>query len=35
MLPAGEMNDLTRAGWNESLDKFAGVLAVNEFKNRK
>jgi hypothetical protein len=29
------MNDLTRAGWNESLDKFAGVLAVNVFKNRK
>ncbi len=26
--PAGEMRDLTRAGWNESLDKLAGVLGA-------
>jgi uncharacterized protein YndB with AHSA1/START domain len=26
-LPAGEMSDLTKGGWNEALDKFAGVLA--------
>lgn len=26
-LPAGEMSDLTKAGWNESLDKFGNALA--------
>jgi hypothetical protein len=34
-IPAGEMNDRTRAGWNESLDKFAGVLAQTIFRERK
>lgn len=31
-IPAGKMNDLTRAGWNESLDKFAAVLGVAVFR---
>ena len=31
-LPPGDISDATRAGWNESLDKYAGVLAVNAFK---
>ena len=31
-IPPGELSDGTRAGWNESLDKYAGVLAVNVFK---
>ncbi len=30
--PAGEMRDLTRAGWNESLDKLAGVLGQAVYK---
>jgi len=34
-IPAGTMNDLTRAGWNESLDKFAGVVARNVFRGRR
>ena len=34
-LPAGDISDLTRAGWNESLDKFAGVLAQAVFRERK
>jgi uncharacterized protein YndB with AHSA1/START domain len=34
-LPAGKMNDLTRAGWNESLDKYAGVLAQTVFGGGK
>jgi uncharacterized protein YndB with AHSA1/START domain len=34
-LPSEDMRDLTRAGWNESLDKFAGVLAQSVFKERK
>jgi len=34
-IPAGEMNDLTRAGWNESLDKFAGVVARNVFREKR
>jgi hypothetical protein len=25
-IPAGEMSDLTRAGWNESFDKLAEAL---------
>jgi uncharacterized protein YndB with AHSA1/START domain len=25
-MPAGEMNDMTNAGWNESLDKLAATL---------
>lgn len=25
-IPAGEMNDMTNAGWNESLDKLAATL---------
>ncbi|MGB9177125.1 MAG: SRPBCC domain-containing protein [Methanoregula sp.] len=33
--PAGETNDLARAGWNESLDKFAGVLAHTVYRERK
>jgi uncharacterized protein YndB with AHSA1/START domain len=31
LLP-GETSDATRAGWNESLDKYASVLAVNVYK---
>jgi uncharacterized protein YndB with AHSA1/START domain len=31
-IPSGEMRDLTRAGWNESLDKLAGVLGQAVFK---
>jgi uncharacterized protein YndB with AHSA1/START domain len=31
-IPAGEMNDLDRAGWNESLDKLAGVLGQAVYK---
>jgi uncharacterized protein YndB with AHSA1/START domain len=27
-LPAGEMREMTAAGWNESLDKFAAALAA-------
>jgi len=34
-LPPGDISDGTRAGWNESLDKYASVLAVNVFKERK
>ncbi|MGA2120961.1 MAG: SRPBCC domain-containing protein [Methanoregula sp.] len=30
--PAGDVRDLARAGWNESLDKYAGVLAQAVFK---
>ncbi|MEN6610640.1 MAG: SRPBCC domain-containing protein [Methanoregulaceae archaeon] len=33
-LPAGEMSDLAKAGWNESLDKYAGVLAQTVFRRR-
>jgi hypothetical protein len=33
-IPAGEMNDLTKAGWNESLDKFTGVLAQEVYRER-
>jgi len=33
-IPTGEINDLTRAGWNESLDKYAGILARAAFKGR-
>ena len=31
-LPSGEITDLTKAGWNESLDKLAGVLGQAVFK---
>jgi uncharacterized protein YndB with AHSA1/START domain len=31
-IPTGEMRDLTRAGWNESLDKFEGVLGQAVYK---
>jgi uncharacterized protein YndB with AHSA1/START domain len=34
-LPAGEMRDLTRAGWNESLDKLTGVLGQAVYKEKK
>ena len=34
-IPPGDISDATRAGWNESLDKYASVLAVNLFKERK
>ena len=34
-IPPGDISDATRAGWNESPDKYAGVLAVNLFKERK
>jgi uncharacterized protein YndB with AHSA1/START domain len=27
-IPAGEMSDMTEAGWNESFDKLAETLAV-------
>jgi uncharacterized protein YndB with AHSA1/START domain len=30
--PPGEMRDLTRAGWNESLDKLEGVLGQAVYK---
>ena len=30
--PAGDVRDMARAGWTESLDKFAGVLAQAVFK---
>lgn len=29
--PPGEQQDLARAGWNESLDKYAGILARLQF----
>ena len=31
-IPAGEIRDLTRAGWMESLEKFAGVLGQAVYK---
>ena len=31
-IPPGDFSDATRAGWNESLDKYASVLAVNVLK---
>ena len=31
-IPLGEMRDLTRAGWNESLDKLEGVLGQAVYK---
>jgi uncharacterized protein YndB with AHSA1/START domain len=31
-IPEGEMRDLTRAGWNESMDKLAGVLGQAAYK---
>jgi uncharacterized protein YndB with AHSA1/START domain len=31
-IPSGGIRDLTRAGWNESLDKFAGVLGQAVYK---
>jgi uncharacterized protein YndB with AHSA1/START domain len=31
-IPAGEIRDLTRAGWIESLDKYAGVLGQAVYK---
>jgi uncharacterized protein YndB with AHSA1/START domain len=31
-LPSGEMRDLTRAGWNESLDKLSGELGQAVYK---
>jgi uncharacterized protein YndB with AHSA1/START domain len=34
-LPPGDVSDGTRAGWNESLDKYASVLAVNVYKDQK
>ena len=34
-IPPGDLSDATRAGWNESLDKYAGVLAVNVFREGK
>jgi uncharacterized protein YndB with AHSA1/START domain len=34
-LPSGEMRDLTRAGWNESLDKLAGVLGQAVYKEKR
>lgn len=33
-IPAGDMRDQTRAGWNESLDKFAGVVAQAVYKKK-
>jgi hypothetical protein len=33
--PPSDISDATRAGWNESLDKYAGVLAVNVFREGK
>ncbi len=29
-IPAGEMSELTKAGWNESFDKLAEILAKEE-----
>lgn len=34
-LPPGKENDLTRAGWSETLDKYAGVLARTAFGRRE
>jgi len=31
-IPAGEIRDMTRAGWIESLDKYAGVLGQAVYK---
>jgi uncharacterized protein YndB with AHSA1/START domain len=31
-IPAGDSLDMTKAGWNESLDKFAGVVAQMVFR---
>ena len=31
-IPAGELRDQAKAGWTESLDKFAGVLGQLVFK---
>jgi hypothetical protein len=33
--PVGDMQDQARAGWNESLDKLAGVVARNVFRGKK
>ena len=34
-LPAGEILDQARAGWNESLDKYAGILAQAVYRERR
>ena len=34
-LPAGELRDRTRARWNESLDKYAGILAREVYRERQ
>lgn len=34
-IPPGEMMDLTRAGWNESLDKFESVLGQAVYRKGK
>jgi uncharacterized protein YndB with AHSA1/START domain len=34
-IPPGDLSDATRAGWNESLDKYASVLGVNVLKEGK
>jgi uncharacterized protein YndB with AHSA1/START domain len=34
-LPPGEVNDLTRSGWNQSLDKYSGVLSTIVFGGGK
>jgi len=33
-IPAGEMQDLARAGWNESMDKLTGVLGQAVYKKK-
>lgn len=33
--PGGRDRDLAREGWNESLDKFAGVVARNVFRGKR
>ena len=34
-IPAGDSLDMTRAGWNESLDKFAGVVGQAVYKKEE
>ncbi|MDD1693239.1 MAG: SRPBCC domain-containing protein [Methanoregula sp.] len=34
-IPPGEMQDQTREGWLESLDKFAGIVARNVFRGKR
>jgi hypothetical protein len=33
-IPAGDTRDLTRAGWNESLDKLTGVIGQAVYRKK-